>query len=98
MKNSLPPWFEKGEHLHLFSICLIKSVILVKIENLLLKSIYLLGCDSFKQILQQVWAVGWGHRTFDALRVSEPANEETQDKKPHCSQEVPGRECGRGQL
>lgn len=57
--------------------------------GLLLKSIYLVGCDSFQQLLQQVWAVGWRNRWVDSRCVSEPANQEPQEKKPQPCQEIP---------
>lgn len=54
-----------------------------------LKGVDLVSSDSSQQLLQQVGAVGWRSCWFDGRRVSEPANQDAEDKKTRPRQEVP---------
>lgn len=67
------------------------------VGNLLLKSVYLVGRDSFQQLLQQVGAVGRRSRWFHRRRVvSEPADDEPQEKKAQTCQQVPEKNEQKG--
>lgn len=92
-------WLILTECIHTISaylVCIVTTshftpnaqLLLAGVGNLPLKGVYLVSCDPSQQLLQQVGALEWRNRWFGSRCVTEPANQDAQDKKPHTRQEV----------